>query len=129
MWGVGSALARRRVSLDDFTWESIKSPDILGLTSKTDVQIDHDFDRGDQGIEPARVTVTMKGGNVFVEQCDLPTGTPSRPLSFEDIETKYRNLLEHAGQPISSSNADGLVESVAKLEELKDVQDLIGLTT
>ncbi len=129
VWGVGSALARRRVSLDDFTWESIKSPDILGLTSKTDVQIDHDFDRGDQGIEPARVTVTMKGGNVFVEQCDLPTGTPSRPLSFEDIETKYRNLLEHAGQPISSSNADGLVESVAKLEELKDVQDLIGLTT
>ena len=54
VWGVGSALARRRVSLDDFTWESIKSPDILGLTAKTDVQIDHDFDRGDQGIEPAR---------------------------------------------------------------------------
>ena len=124
---MATALARRRVTLDDFTWEAIKSPDILGLTAKTDVQIDHEFDRGDQGIEPARVTVTMKDGGVFVEQCDLPTGTPSRPLSFADIERKFRNLLEHAGQPIPADNADRLVETIARLEELDDARYLAGL--
>jgi len=129
VWGVATALARHRVTLADFTWDAIKSPDILGLTAKTDVQIEHDFDRGDQGIEPARVTVTMKGGAKFVEQVDLPTGTPSRPLSFADIERKYRALLEHAGQPIPAANADRLVETVARLEQVTDVRDLIALVS
>ena len=103
VWGVATALARRRATLDDFTWDAIKSPDLLGLSTKTDVQIDPEFDRGDQGIEPARVRVTMKNGAVFTEQVDLPTGTPSRPLSFADIERKFRTLLDHAGGPISAT--------------------------
>ena len=129
MWGVATALARHRAGLDDFTWEAIKSPDILGFTAKMDVQIEHDFDRGDQGIEPARVTVTMNDGTVYVEQVDLPTGTPSRPLSFADIERKYRDLLEHAGQPISADKADQLVQTIARLEELPDARDLISLAS
>jgi 2-methylcitrate dehydratase PrpD len=129
VWGAATALARHRVTLDDFTPEAIKSPDILALTAKTDVQIDHEFDRGDVGIEPARVRVTMKDGGVFTEQVDFPTGAPSRPLSFSDVERKYRSLLEHAGQPISAANADGLVEKIAGLEQLEDVQDLISLAS
>jgi 2-methylcitrate dehydratase PrpD len=129
VWGVATALARRHVTLDDFTEEAIKSADILGLTAKTDVQIEHEFDRGDEGIEPARVTVTMKDGGVFVEQVDLPTGTPSKPLSFADIERKFRALLVHAGQPISAGNADRLVETIARLEKVADVRELITLAS
>lgn len=129
VWGVGSALARHRVILDDFNETAIKSPDILGLTAKTDVQIDHEFDRGDEGIEPARVTVTMNDGAVFVEQCDLPTGTPSRPLSFADIERKFQGLLAHAKQPISPAAAARLVEKVGRLEDLEDATELIDYAT
>ena len=129
VWGVATALARRRVSLDDFTADAIKSPDILGLSTKTDVQIDHEFDRGDQGIEPARVRVTMKNGAVFAEQIDLPTGTPSRPLAFSDIECKFRGLLAHAGQPIPAASADRLVETIARLEELPNVAELVSLAS
>ena len=129
VWGVGSALARHRVGLDDFTPEAITSSDILNFTAKMDVQIDPAFDRGDQGIEPARVTVTMNDGTVYVEQVDLPTGTPSRPLSFSDIERKYRALLEHAGQPISADKADRLVQTIARLEELPDARELVTLAS
>ena len=31
IWGVATAIARRRATLDDFTEEAIKSPDILGV--------------------------------------------------------------------------------------------------
>ena len=61
----------------------------------------------------------MKDGGVFTEQVDLPTGTPSRPLSFADVERKFRDCLAHAGQPISAANARRLVESVARLESWK----------
>jgi 2-methylcitrate dehydratase PrpD len=69
----------------------------------------------------------MKDGAVFTEQVDFPTGAPSRPLSFADIERKFHSLLEHAEQPISPANAQQLVETVARLEELEDVRDLLNL--
>jgi 2-methylcitrate dehydratase PrpD len=129
VWGVATALTRRRASLDDFTADAIQSSDILSLSTKTDVQIDHELDRGDQGIEPARVRVTMRNGAVFTEQVDLPTGTPARPLSFSDIERKFRSLLVHGGQPIPAVNADRLVETIARLEELPNVVDLVSLAS
>ncbi len=128
-WGVATAIARRRAGLDDFTPEAIKNPDVLAVASKIDVRNDPALDRGDQGMEPARVEITMNDGAVFSEQVDFPTGTPARPLTFGDIERKYRDCLAHAGQPISATNADRMVEAVAGLEELEDVRDLIGLAT
>jgi 2-methylcitrate dehydratase PrpD len=128
-WGVATAIARRRAVLDDFTPEAITSPDILAVSAKIDVQNDPALDRGDQGMEPARVQITMRDGAVFSAQVDLPTGTPGRPLSFADIERKFNGLLDHAGQPISAANAQRLVESIARLGELEDVQDLMSLAT
>ena len=92
VWGVATAIARRRAGLDDFTQEAIKSADILEVSAKISVEVDHDLDRGDVGIEPARVTVTMSDGAVFTEQVDLPTGTPSRPALFRRRGAEVRRL-------------------------------------
>jgi 2-methylcitrate dehydratase PrpD len=128
-WGVATAIARRRAVVDDFTPEAITSPDVLAIAARIDVQNDPALDRGDQGMEPARVQITMKGGGVFSEQVDLPTGTPGRPLAFADIERKFNECLAHAGQPIPAAKAEQLVETVARLEHVVDVRGLIGLAT
>jgi 2-methylcitrate dehydratase PrpD len=128
-WGVATAIVRRRAVVDDFTPEAITSPDVLAMAAKIDVQNDPALDRGDQGMEPARVKITMKGGAVFSEQVDLPTGTPGRPLAFADIERKFNECLAHAGQPIQATKAEQLVETVARLEDMEDVRGLIGLAT
>jgi 2-methylcitrate dehydratase PrpD len=128
-WGVATAVARRRALVDDFTPEAITSPDILAVAAKIDVQNDPALDRGDQGMEPARVEITMNGGAVFREQVDFPTGTPGRPLAFSDIERKFDDLLAHAGRPIAPAKARSLVEAVARLEHSDDVQDLVGMAT
>jgi 2-methylcitrate dehydratase PrpD len=128
-WGVATAIARRRATLDDFTPEAITSPDILAMSALIDVRNDPALDRGDLGIEPARVEISMKDGRVLVHQVDFPTGTPERPLAFADVERKFRELLAHAGQPIAAEKADRLVRTVAGLETVEDVRELIGLAT
>jgi 2-methylcitrate dehydratase PrpD len=128
-WGVATAIARRRAMVDDFTPEAIESPDILAVTAKVDIRNDPALDRGDLGIEPARVELTMKDGRVLAHQVDFPTGTPERPLAFSDVERKFRECLAHAGQPISSEKADRLVETVARLETVEDVRELITSAT
>ena len=128
-WGVATAIARRRAGLADFTPEAITSPDLLAVSAKIDIQNEPALDRGDLGMEPARVQITMNDGAVFEQQVDFPTGTPSRPLSFSDIERKFVDCLAHAGEPISSEKAERLVESSARLEELPDVRALVGVAT
>ncbi|NLO28449.1 MAG: MmgE/PrpD family protein [Actinobacteria bacterium] len=127
IWGVATALARRRATLDDFTETAIKSPDILDVSAKISVQVDPELNRGDVGIEPARVSVTTTDGRVLTEQVDLPTGTPSRPLSFADIGRKFEDCLAHAGHPLPAANAHRLVGAVANLEKSDDVCDMIAL--
>ena len=128
-WGVATAVARRRAVVDDFTPEAIGRPDVLAVAAKIDVQNDPALDRGDQGMEPARVQITMNDGAVFSEQVDFPTGTPGRPLAYADIERKFNDLLAHAGEPIPAAQARQLVETVARLEGVEDVGRLIELTT
>jgi 2-methylcitrate dehydratase PrpD len=128
-WGVATAIVRRRAGLDDFTPEAIMNPDVLTVAAKIDVRNDPALDRGDQGMEPARVEITMNDGAVFSEQVDFPTGTPGRPLAYADIERKFDDLLAHAGEPIPAAQARQLVETVARLESVEDVRRLIELTT
>ena len=127
IWGVATALARRRATLADFSAAAIKSTDILDITSKTRVEVDHTLDRTEVGPEPARVTVTTKSGAVFTEQVDQPTGTPSRPLSFAEVVNKFKSCLAHAEAPVSEEKANRLVELVAELEKVEDVRELISL--
>ncbi len=123
-WGVATAVARKRAAIDDFTEVAIHSQDILDVAGKIDVEIDPGLNRADV-IEPARVRITTKDGKSYVEQVDLPTGTPTRPLSFADCERKFRDCIGHAERRIPQANADKLVSLVARLEEVDDVRELM----
>lgn len=125
-WGVAVAVARKRAAIDDFTAAAIHSPDILDVSGKIDVQIDPGLNRADV-IEPARVKITVWGGDTYTEQVDLPTGTPTRPLSFADCERKFRDCITHAERRIPPDNADRLVGLVEQLEEVNDIGELIDL--
>jgi 2-methylcitrate dehydratase PrpD len=127
-WGVATVVARRRATIADFTEAAIVSEDILDVSRKIDVQIDPSLSRDDE-MEPARVRMTMTDGAVYTQQVDLPTGTPSRPLSFADIERKFEDCVAHAARTIPTANARGLVESAGRLEELEDVTALVRLVT
>ncbi len=124
-WGVATAVARRRASLEDFGPKAVNSPDILAVAACIEVENDPALDRGDQGMEPARVEIALKDGRSFSEQVDLPTGTPGQPLSRSAIQLKFQDCLAHAGWPIPRSQADNLLNFVADLEQVEDVRALI----
>lgn len=124
-WGVASVIARKRAGLDDFTPEAIKSKDLLDVASKISVEVDPSFQGAE--LEPGRVRVTMKDGNIYTEQVDLPLGTPSNPLSLADCERKFRDCIGQAEKLIPKENADQLVNLIANLEKVGDVKELIKL--
>ncbi|BAF60599.1 Uncharacterized protein involved in propionate catabolism [Pelotomaculum thermopropionicum SI] len=124
-WGVAAIVARRRAGLQEFTPEAIKSSDLLEVACKISVEVDPSFEGAE--LEPGRVRITLKDGRAYTEQVDLPLGTPSNPLSFEDCERKFYDCINEAEKVIPEENAEKLVKKIKELENVNDVNELVEL--
>ena len=124
-WGVSTALAYGKVSLNNFTEEAIHDQNILNVSNKIEMELDKSLNS--TGLEPARVTVITKDGRTEVEYTETATGSPDCPLSFDQCAAKFYDLRECADKPLSKENADKIVELVRNLENLEDVSEIIKL--
>lgn len=125
-WGVGTALLRKRVAMQDFTVEATTNPQILNLTAKIRAEADPALN-SPRGIEPARVTVVMKNGDVFSEQIDRPRGSPNQPMLFEDCVQKFEDCIAFGGGWMPEGYVKKAIDLVGNLENVKDVRELIEL--
>jgi 2-methylcitrate dehydratase PrpD len=121
-WGVATAIVRRQVTLDDFTETAIRSQKILEVTNKMSVKIDPNLNRSEK-IEPTRVEVATKRGEVHSKEVAEPLGSLERPMSFDDCAGKFRDCAKELGGEKSSK----VVERIGGLEQLADIRDLVKL--
>jgi 2-methylcitrate dehydratase PrpD len=125
-WGVATAISRRRATMEDFTETAIKSRDILDVTSKIKVEVDTGLNSPHK-MEPVRVQIVTKDGRVYSERMDDPLGSPQKPMSFSDCEKKFRNCSSHSVKKLPDERIDKIIELVGRLEQVKDVRELIEL--
>jgi 2-methylcitrate dehydratase PrpD len=121
-WGVATAIARRRATLDDFSDAAITSKDILDVTAKMRVEVDSSLRRGDK-IEPTRVQITTKEGAVYAKVVEHPLGSPERPMSFDDCAEKFRACAS----PIGKEKCEKVIELIRGLDGLDDIGEIMGL--
>jgi 2-methylcitrate dehydratase PrpD len=119
-WGVATAIARRRATLEDFSDEGVKSPDILAVTAKVSVAVDSALNRADK-IEPTRVEITTNDGRTVSKVVENPLGSPERPLSFDECARKFRNCA----QVLKSAQLDQVIEQVGQIEKMGNVVPIL----
>jgi 2-methylcitrate dehydratase PrpD len=125
-WGVATAIARRRVGMEDFTETAIKSHDILEVSNKINVELDPGLNRSDK-IESGKVMIITKSGEEKSEQVDDPLGSPQRPMSFNDCITKFRNCSSYPVEKLSEKRIEKIIELVRELERVEDIREIIEL--
>jgi 2-methylcitrate dehydratase PrpD len=128
-WGVAIAIARRRVTTNDYTEAAIRNPDLLDLAATITAEADPDLNDFEDGMEPARVTITTRDGKAYSEQVGNPLGSPQRPLSFDDCVRKFEDCLSLSENNLVGEKAKHVIELVAGLEAVKDVRKIIELFT
>jgi 2-methylcitrate dehydratase PrpD len=121
-WSVATAIAKRKVSIQDYTAQAAKDTLVNSLTDKLDAQIDPSFTGGT--IEPARVVVTLKEGRQLSKQVDYPSGSPRKPFSAEDVRRKLEVCNNVSVKPLAGKEIDKLIAMVAHLEKLENIKDL-----
>jgi 2-methylcitrate dehydratase PrpD len=122
---VANALLRGSSKLAHFEEEAIRDPKVLELTRLVDVVVDPAMEL--RGHTPVDMTVYMKDGREFFRRIDIAPGFPGNPLTKEEQQARFRDCIAYAKKPLPKEKVEGIVESVARIDELSDVRVLIPL--
>jgi 2-methylcitrate dehydratase PrpD len=68
------------------------------------------------------VSVELTDGSVIEARADFPRGTPSNPLDFEDVATKFRDCARHG--KLDEERIADVIRRVREIEALPDMRAL-----
>ncbi|MGE5839064.1 MAG: MmgE/PrpD family protein [Deltaproteobacteria bacterium] len=122
---VANALVRGSSKLAHFEEEEIRNPQVLDLARRVDVVVDPAMEL--RGHTPVDMTVCMKDGREIFRQIDIAPGFPGNPLTKEEQEARFRDCMAYAKKPLLKEKVEGIVENVARIDQLSDVRALIPL--
>jgi 2-methylcitrate dehydratase PrpD len=117
---VAMAIARRKVTLVEFSPSGLTDPDILSLARRVSYQVG----KGSPGVDPGIIDIRLKDGRVLHEEVVHPPGGPQSPLSQEDLLEKFRDCARYSLKPLRRSDVEAIIAFVRDLEHQADLSDL-----
>ncbi len=118
-YAMAVALVEGTARQRQFSDELVVRPDLVDLYGKIDATADESVRQ-----EESEVTATLTDGSTLVVHVPWATGTPENPISDEDLEAKFRDLV---GPYISEDAAARTVATVAALDDVADVSEIATL--
>jgi 2-methylcitrate dehydratase PrpD len=120
---VGTALLKGRLTLDDIDEPALSDPNVLALAALTDYAVDPNsqFPKYFDG----EVVVELKDGRVIREREAMNRGSVDRPLTEQDIVTKYR---DNAARQVSAARSLEIEKQVLNLDKVsaRDLAQCLG---
>ena len=71
------------------------------------------------------ITVRTTDGRSVTVEASNPIGSPDKPLTNAQLETKFRDCARNAVQPLSEAGVDEVLAAIGRLETLPDARGLI----
>jgi 2-methylcitrate dehydratase PrpD len=124
-WVVATAIVKGKVTVDDFTDEAIKRPEILKIAQKVRGKLVPEMDR--HGVGPGGVIIKMRDGTEYKEEVEHCLGSTERPMTFDDITKKFRDCAAFSIKQLTRQTMDKVIEMAGRLEKLEDATEIIKL--
>jgi 2-methylcitrate dehydratase PrpD len=118
---VSTALVHGSVRMDSFTEERLNDPETRRLMGTLDLYLDKQADEEFPNQRGAFVEIETKDGRVLSHRRRARKGDPDDPLSDEDLEAKYRELVAPV---LGGEQTDILLASLWSLESLLNMLEL-----
>jgi 2-methylcitrate dehydratase PrpD len=124
---VANAIVKRKVFIDDFALEAINRTDVRELINKVNTRIEPDLVTSDNAIGGSVVTIRTKDGKEYSEKVLYVKGNPKNPMTYEEIAEKFRMCMLFSAKPIHKENVERIIELVRNLENVSNMNQVIGL--
>ena len=122
---IAVAVAKGNVLPSDFEEDALRDPLVWSLLDKIKVVANPEIDALFPKVKRAIVTIKTPQGE-FKKQEDFAKGQPERPLSDEEIISKFKANSE---KKISSSRMEKIIKAIQELENIDNIEDYMKLLT
>ena len=124
---VAAAIARRRVTLAEFTDASLRDPVLRELAGRVETRVDPAKDALPMLYPPMDVTIETTDGRVLSGCEEYVKGDPRDPFTLEDCVERFLAWAAAAARPLPAADLERFVALVERLEDVKDAATLMPL--
>ncbi len=127
-FNVAVAMQRSDVTVGDFGEEDLHDRDLLDMADRVEYVFDpqYNFVSG-AGFPGGSMEILTRGGRRLTRQQPHAFGHPMKPMSWDQLEEKFRGCAGYAAVEIPEANLDQVTRDFRALQEVDDVREVFGL--
>jgi 2-methylcitrate dehydratase PrpD len=118
-------LIEGRAGLNEFTDEVVNRPDVQAMIEKVDFVVDDRAEDAGYHLMTTYIDIELRGARTVSGMADFGKGSPSNPMSYDEVANKFMECAEFAGWDLE--RAREVVDMVRKFEKLPDLRGLMVL--
>ncbi len=118
-------LLEGRAGLAQFTDVTVRRPDVQAMVGRINFYVDPEAEKAGYDKMTSILKIRLNDGRVLSGRADFAKGSPSDPMTYEEVAEKFRGCAEFAGW--KREKAATIVARVAELQEMADVRELAQL--
>jgi len=107
-----------KVGLDEFSKENLKGAEIRALMKNVQLKLNETLNTQYPQKWPCIMQITTKDGKKYKSAVEFPKGDPENPLSQEELEDKFKELIEKV---LPLNKVEDLIGKINKLEGVQDM--------
>lgn len=112
----------RKAGIAQFTDRKVREPKVVELMKRVMLHVDQELEALGYDQVRSRIRIKLKDGRIIDGRADVARGHPLKPLSWAEIGEKFR---DGARLVISRDDTETAIQSVGKLDQLKDLGPLV----
>jgi 2-methylcitrate dehydratase PrpD len=120
-------LVERKGGLTEYTDAIVQRADVQEMIRKVNFYIDPEAENAGLDKMTSILKIRLKDGRVVSGRAEFAKGSPSNPMSFDEVSDKFRGCAQFAKWP--ATKAEAVIASVKSLETAADMRRLVGALT
>jgi 2-methylcitrate dehydratase PrpD len=124
-FGIALLLLERRAELAEYTDPVARRPDVQEMIRRVNFYVDPDAERAGFDKMTSILKVHMRDGRVLSGRAQFAKGSPSNPMSYDEVADKFRGCADFANWP--RGKADAVIDFVSTMELASDVSRLTAI--
>lgn len=116
-----------KAGLAEYQDAVVQRPDVQDMIKRVRFQVDPEAERAGLDKMTSLLKVHLKDGRVLTGRAEFAKGSPSNPMTYDEVADKFRGCAAFARWPAAKTEA--VIAAVKSLESLPDVSRLTAALT
>jgi 2-methylcitrate dehydratase PrpD len=122
---IAAALLFGKVGLAEFHDDVVNNPAVQAMIQRVHFGVNPIAEAAGYDKMTSIIEIHLKDGRTLRGRADFAKGSPSNPMSFDDVAAKFEDCAAAARWPQTKIRA--IIATVRRLEEINKIQELTSL--